>query len=240
MAESSPFRQKDNAPFFVFLLLSTFIVAGASVSGYWIRFPELKAPEPPAIELTNVEDVEKLGDPDAPEEIPPPPEPEPTPPPEPEPTPPPLEEPPEFEIPDPSPTPTPAATPAASPKPQPPPKPQPEKKPGETPNPNAAATPGVAKGSKTGAPDGTGTGGPRSGTLVRCPKPAYPQQALRMGIKGDVRVAFTVQNGSIVDAKAVSGHPMLSSYVVRHCKATWKFAPGTNGTFTLPVQFQIR
>ncbi|MBV9490139.1 MAG: TonB family protein, partial [Verrucomicrobia bacterium] len=80
----------------------------------------------------------------------------------------------------------------------------------------------------------------RSGTLIRSPKPPYPSQALQLGIRGDVRVQFTVANGEIVDAKAVSGPPMLSSAVIRWTRANWKFAPGTSGVFTLPVTFQIR
>jgi outer membrane biosynthesis protein TonB len=170
-----------------------------------------------------------------------PPEPEPTPPPpEPEPTPPPLDQPPEFEVPEP--TPTPAPTPVSTPIPHPTAKPQPtaprqvqQTKPAVAPT----AAPGLVKGSKTGSPDGTGNGGPRSGTLIRSPRPSYPPQALEMHITGEVRVAFTVQNGNIVDARAISGPPMLSSYVIRFCRENWKFSSNSNGTYTLPVSFQL-
>ena len=237
------FQSRGGAPFVVFLLISLILNGLGAVSGWWLKFPEPAPAQDESIELTALDtnDVEKLGDPDAPEEEPTPPEPEPTPPPpEPEPTPPPLDKPPEFEVPEPTPTPapTPVSTPIPQPTPKPPPpapKPAPQPKPAGTP----AAAPGLVKGSKTGAPDGTGTGGPRSGTLVRCPKPSYPPQALQMHITGDVRVAFVVQNGNIVDARAISGPPMLGSYVIRFCKENWKFSPNSNGTYTLPVSFQL-
>ena len=112
-------------------------------------------------------------------------------------------------------------------------------------NPNAAATPGTAttgRGNPAGAPNGAGHAGhPHSGAiLLRSPKPPYPPQALQMGIRGDVRVQFTVSNGNIVDVKAVSGPPILSSEVVRWTRVNWKFAPDVTGTFTLPVTFQMQ
>jgi outer membrane biosynthesis protein TonB len=250
------------------LLISVILNGLGAVGGWWLKFPEPPQPAE-SIQLTELDtnDVEKLGEPDAPEAQPAPPEPEPTPPPpEPEPTPPPLDKPPEFEVPEPTPTPpeptptppeptptpaeptpTPAPTPVSTPKPQPTPRPQPpvpKPAPQTRPAPQAKpapalAAPGLVKGSKTGAPDGTGNGGPRSGTLVRSPRPSYPPQALQLHITGEVRVAFIVQNGNIVDARAISGPPMLESYVIRFCRENWKFAPGTNGTYTLPVSFQL-
>jgi outer membrane biosynthesis protein TonB len=243
------FRSRSGAPFIVFLLISLILNGLGAVSGWWWKFPE--AP-PPAetIQLTELDtnDVEKLGEPNAPEEQPQPPEPEPTPPPpEPEPTPPPLDKPPEFEIPEP--TPTPAPSPVSTPIPHPTPRPQPAAtKPAPqkavttasaAPAAPAAPASGLVKGSKTGAPDGTGAGGPRSGTLIRSPHPPYPPQALAMHITGEVRVAFEVQNGNIVGTRAISGPPMLESYVIRFCKENWKFSPNSNGTFTLPVSFQL-
>ena len=95
------FRSRDGGPFVVFLVLSLVINGAGAYCGWWLKFPEPPPLKDDAIELTAIDtnDVEKLGDPNAQEE-PPPPEPEPTPPPEPEPTPPPLDKPPEFEIPD--------------------------------------------------------------------------------------------------------------------------------------------
>jgi outer membrane biosynthesis protein TonB len=260
MAESDlrkSFRSRGGAPFIVFLLISLVLNGLAAMGGWWLKLPEPSPPAEDSIELTALDtnDIEKLGDPNAPEEQPTPPEPEPTPPPpEPEATPPPLDKPPEFEVPEPTPTPAPSpvSTPIPhptpvpqppAPKPQPPaskpqppaPKPTPQTRPATAP----AASPGLVKGSKTGAPDGTGTAGSRSGTLVRSPRPSYPPQALQMHIMGDVRVAFVVQNGNIVDARAISGPPMLGSYVIRFCKENWKFSPDSNGTYTLPVSFQL-
>jgi outer membrane biosynthesis protein TonB len=213
------------------------------------------------MQLTAIDtnDVEKLGDPDAQEE-PPPPEPEPPPPLEAEPTPPPLDKPPEFEIPQSTPTPTPtpaptpiptatptptvapAATPAPenSPRPRSSPKPHPEPavKSAGTPNPHPASVPGLSKGSVTGATNGTGNGGPRSGLLLRSPRPPYPPLALQLHISGDVQVRITVEGGNIVDTEG-SGPPMLASAAARWVKANWKFNPTANGTFTLPVSFVL-
>jgi periplasmic protein TonB len=260
----NPQPQRDRNCLAWFLLLSAAINGAAVVSGYWIKFPERPVKPETIIELTDldVNDVEKLGSPDVPEEAPPP-EPEPTPPPPPpeeEPTPPPVDKP-EFELPEPTPPPatpsptpvptiipraTPVPRPLATPKPLPKTTPKPQiaaTRPAETHNPNAAATPGVAtRGNPAGAPNGTGHAGhPHSGAvLLRSPKPPYPSQALQMGIRGDVRVQFTVSNGNIVDVRAVSGQPILSSEVVRWTRANWKFAPDVTGTFTLPVTFQMQ
>jgi outer membrane biosynthesis protein TonB len=254
------FRSRGGAPFILFLLISLVLNGLGAISGWWFKFPEPPPPPNDSIQLTELDtnDVEKLGEPNAPEEQPPP-EPEPTPPPpEPEPTPPPLDKPPEFEVPEPTPTPAPVSTPTpapvstptpapvSTPLPHPTPRPQPQPAP---PKPAAqqqtkpalapATAAGPVKGSPNGAVNGTGNGGPRSGTLIRSPRPNYPPQALQMHITGEVRVAFTVQNGNIVDARAISGPPMLESYVMRFCKENWKFAPNTNGVYTLPVSFQI-
>ncbi|MBV9999917.1 MAG: TonB family protein [Verrucomicrobia bacterium] len=275
----SPRPQRDRNSIVWFFLLSAALNGAAVVSGYWIKFPERSAKPETVIELTDldVNDVEKLGNPDASAEAAPP-EPEPTPPPPPpeeQPTPPPVDKP-EFELPEPtppplplpSPTPAPTVVPTATPLPRPlatpkphqpqpplppPPAPKPPRppvaaeKPRQTHNPNAAATPGVGaepgpRGNPAGAPNGTGHAGhPGTGAvLLRSPKPPYPPQALQMGIRGDVRVQFTVSNGNILDVKAISGPPMLSSTVVRWTRANWKFAPNVNGTFTLPVTFQMQ
>src|SRR5436309_11344745 len=102
------FRSRDGAPFIIFLIMSLIINGVGAYCGWWIKFPEPAPMKDDSMELTaiDVNDVEKLGDPNGQEE-PPPPEPELTPPPEPELTPPPLDKPPEFEIPEPTPTPTP-------------------------------------------------------------------------------------------------------------------------------------
>jgi TonB family protein len=74
--------------------------------------------------------------------------------------------------------------------------------------------------------------------LLRSPRPPYPQTALQMHIAGDVRVRITVENGNIVNVEA-SGPPVLASGASRWVKENWKFNPGTNGTFTLPVSFVL-
>jgi protein TonB len=202
-------------------------------------------PEPAPIVLTDIDinDVPPLGDPNVPEDQPQqPPDPEPTPPPDPEPTPPPLDKPPEFEIPSPTPTPTPEEK-QSTPKPTATPKPtvhtevkQPAN-PNPSAHPNAAATPGVGHGSPNGVKGGTGNGGARSGKLIRSPLPPYPPQALQMHITGNCTVSITVSDGHVTGASPVSGPSILSSSAARWVRSNWQFAPGTNGTFTLPVAF---
>ena len=228
------FRSRDGAPFVAFLILSLVINGVGAYSGWWLKFPEPAPLKDDAIQLTDIDtnDVEKLGDPDAPEEPAPP---------DPEPTPPPLDKPPEFEIPQATPTPAPSAapTPESTPKPTPKPHLQPAVKPAGTPNPHAAtAAPGLSKGSRTGAPDGTGNGGPRSGLLARSPSPPYPPQALQLHLAGDVHVTMTVEAGNVVDAEG-SGPPMLASAAARWVREHWKFSPTTNGKYTLPVSFVL-
>jgi outer membrane biosynthesis protein TonB len=96
----------------------------------------------------------------------------------------------------------------------------------------------LTKGSATGVTNGTGNGGPRSGLLIRSPRPPYPALALQLHISGDVRVTITVEGGNIVDTEG-SGPPMLASAAARWVKANWKFSPTANGTFTLPVSFVL-
>ena len=143
-------------------------------------------------------------------------------------------------------TPTPSAAPVATPAPEnsprpkssPKPHPEPAVKPAGTPNSHPAPVPGLSKGSVTGATNGTGNGGPRSGLLLRSPRPPYPPLALQLHISGDVRVTITVEGGNIVDTEG-SGPPMLASAAARWVKANWKFNPTANGTFTLPVSFVL-
>ena len=267
MAESdlrNSFRSEGGAPFIVFLLISLVLNGLAAAGGWWLKFPEPPPSVDDSIQLTAIDtnDVEKLGETNAPEEQPAPAEPEPPPPPpEPEPTPPPLDKPPEFEVPEPSPTPPePVATPpepvATPPEPSPTPAPRPVSTPipRSTPRPQPVAprpalqqqssphappaAPGSVKGNPKGAANGTGSDGARSELLVRSPKPPYPPQAMQMHITGDVHVRITVQGGNIIDAEA-SGPPMLASAASRWVKANWKFNPTANGTYTLPISFVL-
>jgi outer membrane biosynthesis protein TonB len=260
MSDQLP-RGRGRGPSLVwFLILSLLINAAGAYSGYFWHIPQ---PAPIVLTDIDINDVPPLGDPNVPEDQPqPPPDPEPTPPPDPEPTPPPLDKPPEFEIPSPTPTPTPEETPTPTPTPEetPTPTPTPEEKkstpkptatakptvhtevkqssnPNPSAHPNAAATPGVGHGSANGVKGGTGNGGPRSGKLIRSPLPPYPPQALQMHITGNCTVSITVSDGHITSAEPVSGPSILSSSAARWVRNNWQFAPGTNGTFTLPVAF---
>jgi TonB family protein len=68
--------------------------------------------------------------------------------------------------------------------------------------------------------------------------PAYPPLARRLGIAGPVRLSVVVApNGTIKEAKAIGGHPLLVSAAldaVRH----WKFEAGTAET-TETMQFSF-
>ena len=135
------FRSRGGAPFIVFLPISLILNGLGAVGGWWLKFPEAPQPAEESIQLTELDtnDVEKLGEPNAPEAQPAPPEPEPTPPPpEPEPTPSPLDKPPEFEIPEPTPTPVEPTPTPVEPTPTPPePTPTPAPTPVSTPKPPA-------------------------------------------------------------------------------------------------------
>jgi protein TonB len=240
MSDQLP-RGRGRGPSLVwFLILSLLINAAGAYSGYFWHLP---APAPIVLTDIDINDVPPLGDPNVPEDQPQqPPDPEPTPPPDPEPTPPPLDKPPEFEIPSPTPTPTPEEK-QSTPKPTATPKPtvhtevkQPAN-PNPSAHPNAAATPGVGHGSPNGVKGGTGNGGARSGKLIRSPLPPYPPQALQMHITGNCTVSITVSDGHVTGASPVSGPSILSSSAARWVRSNWQFAPGTNGTFTLPVAF---
>jgi outer membrane biosynthesis protein TonB len=178
------------------------------------------------------------------------PTPEPTPTPTPEPTPTPTPELTPTPTPELSPTPTPEPTPVATSTPVPTPTPEPKSTPKSTPVPEASVRPAArstdalrrnataAKGGPTGAPSGTGNGGPRSGLLLRSPSPPYPPTAMQLHITGDVKVRIIVENGNIVDTEG-SGPPMLASFAARWVKANWKFNPTANGTYILPVTFVL-
>jgi TonB family protein len=64
-----------------------------------------------------------------------------------------------------------------------------------------------------------------NGKAISLPKPAYPPAAAAVRAEGAVSVQLTVdQNGSVVSAKAVSGHPLLRAAAE---EAAWsaKFSP---------------
>ena len=64
-----------------------------------------------------------------------------------------------------------------------------------------------------------------NGKATSLPKPAYPQAAKAVGASGKVDVQVTIDEyGSVVSAKAVSGHPLLKDAAERAARSA-KFSP---------------
>lgn len=58
-------------------------------------------------------------------------------------------------------------------------------------------------------------------------KPAYPPIAKQMNASGAVQVAITIdENGRVIEAKAISGHPALRSAAEEAAKE-WVFRPAS-------------
>lgn len=80
---------------------------------------------------------------------------------------------------------------------------------------------GVGSGSGAGTGKGVGLGGQE----LYAPEPEYPPNAKAAGAEGTVRVRVTVdEEGNVVAAEAVSGHPLLQSAAVDAARAA-KFKP---------------
>lgn len=71
-------------------------------------------------------------------------------------------------------------------------------------------------------------------------QPVYPELAKRMRIGGTVRVAATVAaDGSVTDAKAVSGNKMLAP-AAEEAIRKWKFVPETAAsTENVDIDFEL-
>lgn len=64
-----------------------------------------------------------------------------------------------------------------------------------------------------------------NGQAVSLPKPVYPPPARAIGAKGAVNVQITIdENGNVISANAVSGHPLLRS-VAEQAAQNAKFRP---------------
>jgi TonB family protein len=71
----------------------------------------------------------------------------------------------------------------------------------------------------------TVSGGVVNGKATSLPKPAYPPPARAVGAGGKVDVQVTIdENGSVVSAKAISGHPLLRNSAERAARSA-KFSP---------------
>lgn len=80
-------------------------------------------------------------------------------------------------------------------------------------------------------------GGGLNGRATSLPQPEYPSEARQAGIQGVVEVQITIdQAGNVIEAKAVSGHPLLRSAAVDAAREA-KFQP-TRKVDGTPVQVQ--
>ncbi|MBV8856191.1 MAG: M56 family metallopeptidase [Acidobacteria bacterium] len=84
---------------------------------------------------------------------------------------------------------------------------------------------GSGAGVGVGVGAGTGKGVALGGQELYAPEPEYPPVAKAAGAEGTVRVRITVdEEGNVVAAEAVSGHPLLRSAAVDAARAA-KFKP---------------
>src|ERR1700751_3014464 len=67
------------------------------------------------------------------------------------------------------------------------------------------------------------------------PTPEYPRTAFALGLDGKVLIKMTVQSGRIVEAKTLSGSPMLGYSAKKWILRNWKFKPEISGVVTLPI-----
>jgi TonB family protein len=69
------------------------------------------------------------------------------------------------------------------------------------------------------------SGGVLNGKAYELPKPSYPPAARAVGASGAVSVQVLIdENGGVISAKAVSGHPLLQAAAVEAARGA-KFAP---------------
>jgi protein TonB len=64
-----------------------------------------------------------------------------------------------------------------------------------------------------------------AGAAIRKPQPFYPPQAKAARVSGPVVVEVTVdESGNVIEAHAVSGHPLLKDAAVSAARG-WRFSP---------------
>jgi protein TonB len=67
--------------------------------------------------------------------------------------------------------------------------------------------------------------GSMQGSVIKRVNPEYPQEAKDAKIQGVVTVELTIgEDGNVITAKALSGHPMLRDAAVAAAKQ-WQFQP---------------
>ena len=70
------------------------------------------------------------------------------------------------------------------------------------------------------------------------PTPEYPRTALALGVDGKVLIKMTIRDGRIVEAKTLSGNPMLGYSARKWILWNWKFKPEISGVFTIPINYK--
>jgi Ca-activated chloride channel family protein len=140
-------------------------------------------------------------------------------------------------FPPPTPTPLPSPTPLSRPTPAPVATPAPTPAPA-TPDDNPASRSGGdlsgLKEVRKEAADGVVIG-----KAISLPKPIYPQAAKNSGARGKVVVEVTIdEKGKVVEARALSGHPMLQQAALMAARLA-KFAPSLLTGKAVPVKGTI-
>lgn len=94
-----------------------------------------------------------------------------------------------------------------------------------TPRPAPESTPQPVPSPTPVKPRGPVNGGVLNGKATSLPKPAYPASAKAVRASGAVNVQVTVdENGRVISASAVSGHPLLRSSAVSAARQA-RFSP---------------
>jgi Ca-activated chloride channel family protein len=121
-----------------------------------------------------------------------------------------------------APTPT-AATPTAPPAPTPTPTPTPLPTPTPTLTPTPTPEPSPTK--EEARAKAPAAGGVLNAKAVNLPKPAYPTAARSAGAVGTVVVEVLIdEQGKVIEARAISGHPLLQAAAVNAARLA-KFSP---------------
>ncbi|MBC8031298.1 MAG: energy transducer TonB [Pyrinomonadaceae bacterium] len=91
--------------------------------------------------------------------------------------------------------------------------------------PVAGTGPGIGIGTGTGTGSAPITGGMLNGKAINLPVPVYPEIARQANASGTVTVQITIdEEGNVISANAVSGHPLLRAAAVTAARAA-KFSP---------------
>jgi TonB family protein len=70
------------------------------------------------------------------------------------------------------------------------------------------------------------------------PTPEYPRSPLVSGVDGSVLIKITIRDGRLVEAKTLSGNPMLGYSAKKWILRNWKFKPEISGVFTIPINYK--